>query len=462
MSKSRILALALALPLTLFLIISWTKAQQPAQAPVVAGALPPAENSSAIRRQTFDIVWQTVKDKHFDPTMGGVDWDLARATYAPRAAAAKSDQELYVLLQEMLGLLHQSHFNIIPPGAFVPEEQKDADEGIGGDVGVDLRLIGGSAMITHVAPDSSASRAGLRPGFMVKQVNGAPVEQILAVFAKSTERAELKNIHMTRRVLAAINGAPGTTVKIIYLDDKDQAREATLTREKMKGEMSPRIGNFPPQYTEFEAKRLVNPAAGTAAGGHGYIGYIRFNIFTTPVIEKLKAVITAFSDSAGIIFDLRGNPGGVGGIASTIAGRICDKPGSLGTMKMRSGEMRFAVFPQTKPYTGPVAVLIDGMSASTSEVFSSGIQEMGRAVIVGERSAGAALPSFIQKLPTGALFQFAIADFRTPKGVLIEGRGVTPDVEAHYDRAALLAGHDSQLEAAMEQIRQSQDKARRK
>jgi C-terminal processing protease CtpA/Prc len=120
--------------------------------------------------------------------------------------------------------------------------------------------------------------------------------------------------------------------------------------------------------------------------------------------------------------------------------------------------LKFAFFPQENRYAGPVAVLIDGMSASTSEVFSSGIQEIGRAVIVGERSAGAALPSFFQKLPTGAIFQFAIADFRTPKGVLIEGRGVIPDVEAKYDRASLLAGRDAQLEAAVKNIRNSREK----
>lgn len=459
MNKRLVLVASFALAAALYFGAAWTHAQQGAQTQAAqrqgaTGALTSDETRDAIRQQTFEIVWRTVKDKHFDPAMVGVDWDKAHETYALRVAAVKSDRELYLLLQEMLGLLRQSHFNIIPPELLAPE---DRDATSSGGVGIDLRLIGGAATITRVEPDSSASRAGLRPGFLIKQVGDKPVGEILAAFAKSAERTEINHIHMTRSVLAAINGDPGTPVKIVYLDDQDRTRETTLTRERLKGELSPKLFNFPPQRTEFETKRIAS-----ASGASGYIGYIRFNIFTAPVIEKLKAAITGFGDADGMIFDLRGNPGGIGGIAMTIAGRICDKPGSLGNMKMRSGELKFAFFPQENRYAGPVAVLIDGMSASTSEVFSSGIQEIGRAVIVGERSAGAALPSFFQKLPTGALFQFAIADFKTPKGVLIEGRGVIPDVETRYDRASLLAGRDAQLEAAVEQIRKSQGKSTQK
>ena len=61
----------------------------------------------------------------------------------------------------------------------------------------------------------------------------------------------------------------------------------------------------------------------------------------------------------------------------------------------------------------------------------------------------------MQKLPTGALFQYAIADFKTPKGVLIEGRGVFPDLEVKMTRSALLAGRDPQLEAAIERIQKT-------
>lgn len=446
--KTRMILAAVALAALLFGGV-WAQTQQPA--PAVAGAISSGDSPAEIRQRTFDIVWRTVKEKHFDPTMGGVDWDKARETYAPRAAAVKNDQELYRVLQEMLGELRQSHFNIIPPESVTPEDQKAPSNG---SVGVDLRLINGAAVVTRVEAGSGAAKAGLRPGFLIREVDGKTVEQIASVFARSAERTELKNIHIIRRIMSAIGGDPGTVVKIVYMDDRNQRRETTIVRERMRGELSLAVGNFPPQYTEFETRRIPN--------GPGYIGYIRFNIFTMPVVEKLKAAIAEFNGADGMIFDLRGNPGGVGGIASTIAGRICDKPGSLGVMKMRSGELKFAVFPQSNPYAGPVAVLIDAMSASTSEVFSSGIQEMGRAVVIGERSAGAALPSFIQKLPTGALFQFAIADFKTPKGVLIEGRGVIPDIEVKYDRAGLLAGRDAQLDAAVEQIRKSQAKAERR
>jgi len=81
------------------------------------------------------------------------------------------------------------------------------------------------------------------------------------------------------------------------------------------------------------------------------------------------------------------------------------------------------------------------------------MQELGRAVVVGERTAGAALPSLFYKLPTGAIFQYAIGDFKTPRGTMIEGRGVAPDVEVKLTRRSLLEGRDAQLDAAIEQIK---------
>lgn len=391
------------------------------------------------RTESFNIVWQTVKEKHFDPTFGGVDWDKVREKYAPRVAAVKSDDELYQLLQQMLGELHQSHFAIIPPEAVTPAEIRESAEG---GIGIDLRVVEGQAVITRVEPGSKAAAAGLRTGFAIRQVDQTPVEQIIQRFAKRNMSPALTNLYIARSVLGRIEGKPGTTVRISYLDARDQTREASIEREPFRGEVSPPMGNFPPQYMEFETKRV-------ASG----IGYIRFNIFVVPMMGKIKTAIRQMNNAPGIIIDLRGNPGGVGSMAPGIAGVLVSKQTSLGVMSMRVGHSNFAVFPQEgEIYTGPVAILIDGSSASTSEVFAGGMQDIGRAVVVGERSAGAALPSIFAKLPTGALFQYAIADFKTPKGVLIEGRGVIPDKEVKLTRRTLLEGRDTQLEAAIEQI----------
>lgn len=440
--------LTLAAMLALILAANFW-AQNPARQPAVVGAVPASEkneSSSEIWRRTFDIVWQTVRDKHFDPTLGGVDWEKIRQQYQPQVSGVKSDAELYRLLQQMLGELHQSHFNIIPPEAVIADNVAEPPTG---GIGADLRMIDGATIITRVEPGSAAESSGMLPGFVVNRVGDKTVESLISPLAKSIQTEAVKKLQMARRVMREINGEPGTTVKIVYLDGKDQTHTVTVTRAKLKGELSPRLGNFPPQYTEFESKRLA-----------GNIGYVRFNIFTTPISEKVRAALAELKDADGIIFDLRGNPGGVAGIATGIANRLSDKGGLLGTMKMRTSEVKFAIFPQTNAYTGPVAILIDGLSASTSEVFSSGMQEMGRAIIVGETSVGACLPSVFQKLPTGALFQFAIADFKTPKGILIEGRGVIPDAEVKWNRASLLAGRDAQLETAIERLAQSRQRER--
>jgi carboxyl-terminal processing protease len=339
----------------------------------------------------------------------------------------------------MLGELHQSHFNIIPPEAVV---EVDSPEPKGGGIGIDLRLVDGQPTITRVDPQSKAASAGLRPGFVIKKIDDTSAEKIIEMFAKSKESPAMVNLKITRTFLSKINGTPDTLVRIAYLDEKDQLREVTVTRERLKGEMSQRLGNFPPQYTEFEAKRLSDS-----------IGYIRFNVFVMSLMDRIRSAISGMKDAPGLIIDLRGNPGGIGGMSIGIAGVLEKERTSLGTMHMREGHQNFAVFPQANAYLGPVVILTDGGSASTSEIFAAGMQELGRAVVVGERTVGAALPSLFQKLPTGALFQFAIGDFRTPKGTLIEGRGVTPDREVKLTRRALLEGRDPQLEAAIEQIR---------
>src|SRR3982074_2184754 len=122
--------------------------------------------------------------------------------------------------------------------------------------------------------------------------------------------------------------------------------------------------------------------------------------------------------------------------ASTISGR---------SSPARSRRSPLIAVPRLVPASGPVVSLIDSATQSAAEMFASGLQETGRAVIVGEQSAGNTLPSVIMKLPTGALFQYGFANYRTLAGNALEGHGLVPDVSVSLSRRALLRGPDPQM-----------------
>jgi carboxyl-terminal processing protease len=139
-----------------------------------------------------------------------------------------------------------------------------------------------------------------------------------------------------------------------------------------------------------------------------------------------------------------------------IAGHMLDTAVSLGVLKSRSGTIRFVANPRlvdrggrrTAPFTGPVAILVDEFSASTSEFFAAGMQALGRARVFGTRSAGQALPAAMGRLPSGDVLMHVIADHEDAKGRRIEGVGVVPDTPAPVRVADLRAGRDAALEAA--------------
>jgi carboxyl-terminal processing protease len=159
----------------------------------------------------------------------------------------------------------------------------------------------------------------------------------------------------------------------------------------------------------------------------------------------------------GIVIDLRGNPGGLAAMIMGLAGHFVNERATLGVMNTRQGEMRFPANPRlvnaagerVEPFTGPVAILVDGMTGSASECFSGGLQSIGRARIFGQTTMGQALPALFDRLPNGDVLIHAWGDFVTGTGVRIEGRGVVPDEPVALTREALLAGRDATLEGAL-------------
>jgi carboxyl-terminal processing protease len=143
-------------------------------------------------------------------------------------------------------------------------------------------------------------------------------------------------------------------------------------------------------------------------------------------------------------------------MVSGISGHLLDTAISLGTMHGRGATIRFVANPRrvdragtrVGTFTGPVAILVDGFTGSTSEFFAAGMQAVGRARVFGETSAGQSLPALMTRLPDGDVLMHAIADHEDAAGRRVEGIGVIPDERVPLSRVDLRNGRDAPLEAA--------------
>jgi carboxyl-terminal processing protease len=447
--------------------------QEPS-APAPPPAAPLVASDSAKRQEAFEIVWQTVNESFYDPKFGGVDWAQVRERYQPQVANVSNDREFHQLLQQMLNELHQSHFIVIPHEAIPKirvaksrsnkqadesddsaEEESETEEPLDSlnykladrlltGIGIEIRVLDGSAVVSRVEAGSSAARAGLRPGFVIKKVDSRSLDSVISEIQKHPLWGEIIRPELPAFLVAGfINGEEASPVKLGYLDARNRLHTINIKRERLKGEMSRPVGNLPALYTEFEAKRLA-----------GRFGYIRFNAFVPSLMEKLCGALRAMKDAPGMIIDLRGNQGGLLGMVGGLTGLLETSPTLLGTMQMRNGRIPLFGFPQSAPYSGPLVILVDGSTQSAGEMFAGGLQEAGRATVVGQKSAGNTLPSEIKKLPTGAIFQYGFANYETQSGYRLEGHGVVPDFTVELSRRSLLRGADPQLSAALQRLRE--------
>jgi carboxyl-terminal processing protease len=428
----------------------------PADGGPARAAMGPGRVRLQIRQAIFAAAWTAVRDKDFDTTRTGVDWKAARERYEPLALAAPDEPTFYRLVNEMLGTLGQSHLEVHGPGDEAEARSDDPepvrphgsaevnDVGTGvGDPGLVVRLIEGKATVSWVRSESSAARAGLRPGYLMTHIGG----HALATLPPSSRplRPVEERFRLRRQAAHLLSGTAGSKVSVRFLDGSDQPHEVMLTRD-------------PPARSAVQAL-LMPPIVPEVRVSHvGDVGIIAFNFFLLqPVLGEVRKAIEGFrkSGAKAVILDLRGNPGGFGGMAIPIAACLVSRETNLGTIQFRDFANNLVAVPSldVKPFTGKVVILTDEGSASTSEILAAGLQEAMRAIVVGDNTVGAALGSTIEELPGGALMQIPVAGFRTPKGIAIEGRGVQPDQRVLETRAALLAGHDPVLDAALVQAR---------
>ncbi len=157
-------------------------------------------------------------------------------------------------------------------------------------------------------------------------------------------------------------------------------------------------------------------------------------------------------DAPGLIIDVRGNHGGNSDVAKQIIDELVADPVVVWTWQTRHGAGNTYADPSTTPYDGPVVVLVDVLSGSAAEAFSVGIQAIGRADIVGERTAGRLLGGELAELPMGALMIYPITVAVAADGTVVEGHGVIPDLPVAVHRRDLLAGIDPPLRAAIDHL----------
>jgi carboxyl-terminal processing protease len=371
----------------------------------VVPAAAPDRDRTRMNQRVFDRVWSEVRGQYYDPRLHGVDWNAARRDYRPRALAAADDRALYGVLGEMLALLDDDHAGVAPPAV---ARRQDRLRDRRAAIGLSLRpdpVSPGDYLVEAVRVGSPAEAAGVAEGWRLSTGEGgwSPEQDVLE----------------------------GRPVRLAFSDETGAARPLELTPVVMEPQ--------PAFVARHERPGVV---------------VLRVEGFEPGLGRWMGAELASLSPDIDVVIDLRGNPGGRLMEAEAVLSCFLPRDQAWATRTARSGH-RFVLktvggcgdLPE--PVSNEVAVLVDGASRSAAELTPAALQEAGRAVVVGEPTAGAVLISQETRLPDGGRLTLSRADFVTSGGVRLEKRGVTPDLAAVVTRDDRRHGLDPALDAAI-------------
>lgn len=406
-----------------------------------------------LQLDSFDMVWQTIKDVHWDEDRVGEKWDKQREELRPQIEKATSIEEVRNIIEKLLGQLGQSHCGIIPIDSYeIVEEQ--ARMGGEGYSGLTIRYVESQLVVSQVQTNSPASRAGIEVGWVLVSIHqkgvsstGSEAEDMLISAADLIHRTKKGVENQVTRFDTAIglaatgltSGAIGEAIELTFIDNQDRKQTMALVLEKGNG-IPARMGHLPLINVEFQSKLLSED-----------VGYISFNAFFDPgrlMKEFQQAITVDYGQSKGLIIDMRGNMGGMVLLTMGMSGWFADERVKLGVMQMKGAPLNLIVNPRKPRYSAPIAVLIDECSISAAEIYAGGLQDIGAARVFGQRSAGLVLPSNVTKLPNNDGFQYVTADYASASGRVLEGHGVEPDEAIVLTRQTLQSETDPVLAAA--------------
>lgn len=353
-------------------------------------------------KELVDEVWQLIDRNYVDATFNQVDWEAVRTEYLDRTYTSQEDA--YVAIREMLEQLEDPYTRFMDPEEFRNMQIDTSGELTG--VGIQISQDEETNDILVVSPieDTPAFDAGIRAQDVITAIDG-----------ESTEGMDLND------AVNKIRGPVGS--------------EVTLTIRRGEEEMD---------ISMARARIEIHPVRySTQAGPEGSVGYIRLTQFSANAAEEMSEAIEDLESHAvsGYILDLRSNPGGLLYSSIDIARMWLDEGGIVSTVN-RQGVVDEEAANNRALTEKPVVVIVDGGSASASEILSGALQDNERAVVVGTRTFGKGLVQSVRSLADGSGVAVTVAKYLTPDGRDINEHGIDPDVEVDLseEQRELLAG----------------------
>lgn len=339
-------------------------------------------------KELIDEVWQIINRSYVDDKFNNVDWRTVRREYLDRSYANKEDG--YKAIREMLEKLGDPYTRFMDPEEFQNMQIDTSGELTG--VGIQLAKDEATGKLIVIAPieDTPAFKAGILAKDIITKIDG-----------KTTKGMEVDE------AVKLIRGKPDTKV--------------TLTIQRGDKEI-----DYPLNRTRIE----IHPVRShTEMTPMGKVGYIRLTQFSAQASQEMQGAIKDLEDQkvVGYVLDLRSNPGGLLYSSVDIA-RQWLEDGTIVSTVDRQGEVERQRANNRALTTKPLVVLVDGGSASASEILSGALQDNHRAELVGTKTFGKGLVQSVRGLGDGSGLAVTIAKYLTPSGRDINKHGIDPDV----------------------------------
>lgn len=359
-------------------------------------------DTTRVSAQTlFDKSWSTIRAEYYDPNFNHQKWVRWKNHYQGKI---KTEEDAKVAIETMLASLDDPYSRFLTKQEF-SEQNTSISSKISG-IGVNIVNDAGKIRIISVIEETPAQFADLKPDDVILAIDSKKVSGL--------SLAEVSNL---------VKGPANTFVSLDILRNNEKLSKKVIRKEiKIKTVKS----NLDKE-----------------------IGYIQISSFisnSTPN-EFLEALENTH-DSKGLIIDLRGNTGGLLTNAIFIANLFIDK-GKLVSIVGRNG-YKYDIMAQDTNFQveKPIILLVNGSSASASEILSGAMKDYHKAKIIGTKTYGKGMVQKIIPMPNETGLNLTIAKYLTPKGKDINKKGISPDVEVHFTRQDIEQKQDIQLETA--------------